>query len=397
MEYSDELPCPPIYSLWTAIHAVGAAAERRIWTEFGQNVLHPNLFLFLVGPPGTGKSQAINPMASMLRKSAATALAPNDLSKQGLLDSLGAASKGAVINGQPFDYHFLAISVSEMSNFMSKYDLDMAGILTDLFDCPPMNEEKKRTHDKGKPIAFPGLSFIMGTATQNLGNTITNEMWGSGFMARVIMIFSADDHMIEDIFRKVPVKDAIGDRITENLTALGKLVGPMTWTPDARLALNHFKKNQKDGAPLHNRLTFYVTRRWLHLAKLCMIAALSELSMTVEERHFQMALGWLKEAESLMPEIFKDLNTHQDGQIFEEFRTAMYTLYMRTGIAGPLRPLHVSILYDWLSKRTAAHNVGRMIEIACAADHFRRLAGTSGDDALYIPQVPTGPKPEGTI
>ena len=54
-------------------------------------------------------------------------IAPNDMTKQGLLDALVANSKGAVYNGRPFDYHFLAICVRELSNFMSDYDKQMAG------------------------------------------------------------------------------------------------------------------------------------------------------------------------------------------------------------------------------------------------------------------------------
>ena len=174
LEYTKDAPTPKVFRLWSAIHAVGAAGERRIWTTLGTNKLYPNLFIFLVGPPGIGKTQAINPMSEMLRKSQAVGLAPTDMTKQGLLDALVGFSKGAVIDGLPFDYHFMSICISELSNFMSQYDAALAGLLTDLFDCPPINEEKKRS-GAGKTIPFPGISFIIGTATENLGNTISTS------------------------------------------------------------------------------------------------------------------------------------------------------------------------------------------------------------------------------
>lgn len=378
--------------MWTAIHAVGAAAERRVWTPLGINKLHPNLFVFLVGPPGTGKSQALNPMSVLLRKSNAVELAPNDITKQGFLDALAKCPKGALLNGRPFDYHFMAICISEMSNFMSKYDLDLAGIMTDLFDCPPMNDEKKRS-GAGTAIPFPGISMIVGTATANLGSTITDELWGSGFMARVIMVYSADEVIPANMFAENPVDDKLAEELVTGLRRIGEMKGPMEWTPEAQHRLLHFRLNQKDGAPLHNRLAFYVTRRWLHLGKLCMISALSDERMVVEESDFAQATEWLFAAEREMPEIFKDMVHHEDGVIFEEMRLQMFGLHMASG----RKPIPASMLYEFLSKRVSAYGIPRMIEVAVASGYFRRMAGTSGEDALYIPSPPLGFKDSGIL
>lgn len=376
--------------MWAAIHAVGAAAERRVWTTLGINKLHPNLFVFLVGPPGIGKSQAINPMSVVLRKSAAVTIAPTDMTKQGLLDALAQCSRASIVDGRPFDYHFMAICISELSNFMSQYDHALAGLLTDLFDCPPINEEQKRGRgDESIVIPFPGISFIMGTATENLGNTITKDMWGSGFMARVIMIYSAEEIIPDDMFAAPEVNEVLAEQISVGLRRVGQMKGDMTWTPEAQKALREFRIKQKHGAPIHNRLAHYVTRRWLHLAKLCMIAALSQESQEVELADFLRAKRWLLDAEEEMPEIFKDMVSHEDGQVYEELRTFLFTEYMTKGKV----PISVPALHQFLAKRVSTHSVARVIEIALASDYMRRIAGTSGDDALYVPGMQTGPAP----
>lgn len=382
LQYTKDAPSPVRFRLWSAIHAVGAAAERRLWTSLGINKLHPNLFVFLVGPPGTGKSQAINPMSVVLRKSQAVSIAPTDMTKQGLLDALAGCGKGAMIEGKPFDYHFMAICISELSNFMSQYDGDLAGLLTDLFDCPPFNEEKKRS-GAGKMIEFPGLSFVMGTATQNLGATITKDMWGSGFMARVIMIYCAEEVIPANMFETQVADEAIAEEISIGLKRIGEMKGPMTWDYEAQLALVHFRKNQKDGAPIHNLLENYVTRRWLHLGKLCMIAALADERMHVELEDVATAKSWLFDAESEMPEIFKGMVSHEDGQIYEEMRQQMFVIHMRTRT-----PIHVSWIYEFLSSRVSSFSVKKIIEVAEAANYIQRCAGTEGDDAKYIPTVP---------
>lgn len=381
MSYTAHVPSPRVFRLWSAIHAVGACVERRVWTRFGLNYLYPNLFVLLVGPPGVGKTQAISPIEPLIRKSQAVILAPNDISKQSLLDRLAEAGRGAVIDGKPFEYHYLTLSIREMSSFMSKYDLDLAGLLTDLFDCPETQEEEKRTHSKGKMIMFPGISFIIGSSTQNLGNTISNEMWGSGFMARVIIVYADKPVRIRNVFDQPTENTEAKERLLVGLSSLANLKGAMTWEPNAMDFINAFQFEDQEDGPVHNRLAHYNTRRWFHLAKLAMIAAISELSLTVTLDHMNRAFVWLKEVEAVMPEVFKDMVSHEDGAIFEEFRTAMFHIYLRAGA-----PITANLMYDWLASRVAVHAIQRIIDVAEQADYFRRKAGTSGMDALYYPQ-----------
>lgn len=389
MELSVHVPSPPIFRQWTAIHAIGAAAERRVWTQLGVNRLHPNLFLFLVGPPGVGKTQALGPMEEIIRKSNAVELAPNDVSKASFLDVLASTTKAPLINERPHEYHFMALHVRELSNFMSQYDGALAGLLTDLFDCPGVNEEAKRGHDKGKAIINPGISFIMGTATQQLGRTISEDLWGSGFMARVIMIYSAEKVIPADMFAHNPLSEAMKDELIAAMSRIGEMKGPMGWTPAARAALHDFRSSADHDAPLHNRLEHYATRRWMHLAKLCMIAALSDERMEVDFADVSLALGWLLTAESAMPEIFKDMQSHEDGSLHEELRSAMWAIH-----ASTTAPIHTSLIFKWLSKRVASHSIERIFAVAVAADYFRRVAG---EEDLYIPQAPHGYKPLGAI
>ncbi len=383
LKFSAELPTPKVFRQWAAIHGVGAAAERRVWTQFGKLRLHPNLFVFLVGPPGVGKTVALNPMGEILRKSGAVTIAPNDITKQGLLDALAKSTKGVMHNERPFDYSFLALHIAELSNFMSKYDDALAGLLTDLFDCPPVNEEQKRGQgDKSVVINNPGISFVIGTATQNLGNTIAEEMWSSGFMARVIMVYSADKIIPVDMFAEVDVEEKVREELECGLRRVGEFKGPMMWLPSARALLQSFRTSGDADAPLHNRLTHYVTRRWMHLAKLCMVAALSDERMVVNPEDFHQALAWLLAAEADMPEIFKDMVSHADGQIHEELKNWMFNAHMKSN----RKPIPAGLLYAFLAPKIASHTIPNIIAVAEAAGYISRVAGTEpGPNAYYVP------------
>lgn len=353
----------------------------------GTNRLYPNIFMFLVGPPGTGKTQAAKPMMELLRKSKCCSIGPNDVSKQSLLDSLGEASKAILIGTTPVEYHYLTLIILEMTNFMSKYDVELVGLLTDLYDCPDTNEESKRTHNKGKMIVSPGVGALVCTATQNLGSTISNEMWGSGFMARFLLVFSGEEIVPEDMFKENVKEEGLADAIVAGLKRIGELRGTIDWTPDARDALQSFRLKSKDEPPLHNRLSHYMTRRWMQLAKLCMVACLAEQRMQVTLDDFALAESWLLDAETQMPEIFKDMVAHEDGQILEEMRAYFFIIYMRSG----RRAVPHSAIMDWMRKRASAFACSKLIEVAVAADMIRRVAGTIGDDSEYTPQPPRGP------
>ena len=59
LEYTEILPSPPLLRRWAAISYVAAALERKVWVRTMGSDLYPNLYTFLVGPPGVGKGVAI--------------------------------------------------------------------------------------------------------------------------------------------------------------------------------------------------------------------------------------------------------------------------------------------------------------------------------------------------
>ena len=64
-EYTSLTPAPDIYRKWAAVSCVAGALERRVWVKTNSGTLYPNLFLLFVGPPGTGKDPAINPIREL--------------------------------------------------------------------------------------------------------------------------------------------------------------------------------------------------------------------------------------------------------------------------------------------------------------------------------------------
>ena len=56
MDYTDKIPTPEVFRRWAGISMIAAALERKVWLETSVGTLYPNLYMFLLAPPGVGKT-----------------------------------------------------------------------------------------------------------------------------------------------------------------------------------------------------------------------------------------------------------------------------------------------------------------------------------------------------
>lgn len=375
------------------IVAIGSCVGRRVWTELLEGLpIYPNFFVFLVGPPAVGKTQAMSPVAEHLRRSDTIKLAPNDISKQGLLDKLSKATQ--VVNKQidgvlrVEEYHYLALWIRELSNFMSQYDSALAGVLTDLYDNPPVNDETKRGSGD-LVIVRPSISMLAATATKNLGATIGGDLWGQGFMSRIIMVYCGEKPKVK-FFQKGGVKrEEYDPAIVEALSRVGALRGEMTWAADAEDAFNTWAEEGFKPAPTHSKLGEYNGRRYMHTAKLAMVSALNDLRMEITLGDFLRAKNWLIAAERDMPEIFKEMTVHSDGEVIRELHMHLWALYARNK-----KPLDRAILVSFLTTKVASREIPRLLDAMEGAFLIDRMAGTDGLTAKYVPKMVQGDIPD---
>src|SRR5690606_12315932 len=53
-DFTALLPSPPMFRRWTGIATVAGALERKVWIRTAPGNLYPNLYAWLVAPPGKG-------------------------------------------------------------------------------------------------------------------------------------------------------------------------------------------------------------------------------------------------------------------------------------------------------------------------------------------------------
>ena len=373
VEATDSLPSPQIFRKWAAIGAVAGVLERKVWTStYGIMTTYAHMYIILTGPPGTGKSVAIEPVETMWREIAAEGdgnpmldfkIAPTSMTRASLTDTLSQAKREFVVPGvippQIASYNSLLVPQSELGNMMPSYDSEFILFLTRIFDCRPF-EERKRVGNINISVPNPQLHILGGTTPSFLGKYFAEGTWDQGFTSRAMLIFSAETFRTNP-FAFVDNKLIVSRLATlkQKLKAIGTLFGSMSWSPDAIKAYWYWIESGEPPVPEHTKLQYYLPRRKTHLQKLAMVACVARSqTLFIELEDYQTALGWLLEAEAYMGDIFMSMNTSGDGELMEDAYIYMMKESSRLGGLLPQR-----MLFSFLKDRTPAHNISRVAEI----------------------------------
>ena len=366
---------PPLFARWCAISSVAAAMERKTWVVTRKGPLYPNLYTFLISPPGIGKTMAIATIRDTWKKLPNHNLARSSVTKASMIDDLNEA-KRSVFDAKaiPSTYTFnsLYVTSNELEVFLPGYETEFIGALTDLYDGKGYSESR-RTMSIEIEIENPNINLIGGCTPGYLRDVMPMGAWDHGFLARVILIYSGWDGVEHDIFDEdddVTVStEAKMKQLQERLVPIGEMYGGFLFENNAKQFINNWKKQGQQPKPDHPRLSYYCTRRVAHLIKLSMVSAASsraKLVVTLED--VQRALDWLVEAEFAMADIFKSMTAGGDSQIIEDTWHFLFQIYMK----GGKKPVPEFKLVQFLHSRTPAHNIVRVLDIMERANMIKK-------------------------
>lgn len=155
----------------------------------------------------------------------------------------------------------------------------------------------------------------------------------------------------------------------------------MAIAPEVKIAVREWHLKGGPPIPDHPKLQHYITRRTMHLLKLCIVASCSASSdrvITIE--HYQRALGWLLQMEDNLKDIFKALGQKGDGTTIAETYHFVYNIYMAKKDAVPEHRI-----IGFLSERVPSYSVLRIIEIMERSGFIEKSICANGTMG-YIPK-----------
>jgi hypothetical protein len=373
MEYTEGLPSPEIFRLWSAITMISGALERRVWVETARSLLYPNLYVLLVAPPAVGKSISVSEVSKFWYDAKKFHIAPSNATKASLIDCIAKADGKKLVNGVLVEYHSLLAASSEFGVMVPAHDLEFLSVLTDIFDCPARYSEERRSLSKQIDIVNPQLTIIAGTQPAYMASMIPEEAWGQGFTSRLIMIYASSAPKVK-LFSTgfVDPRSALRKTIVDQLKKLSELFGRATWDADAMELLENWAAAGCPPEPTHSKLNNYNGRRVLHIIKLSLIAAVSRSGKTnITLPDVQRAMDWLFQAEELMPDIFRDMQQKSDTQVIQELHFFLWRIWLKEKT-----PIHEGRVIHFLSTRIPTEKILKLIEIAERGKMILRDAGT---------------------
>ena len=375
MDYTQPIPSPELFKKWTAIVTIAAALERKVWVYTYNSNLYPNLYTFLVAPPGVGKSIVTDISKTLLEKLPTHYLAPSSVTKASLIDTLQDANRVIQLPKETpssITFQYLTVISNELGVLIPSYESVFMTALTDIYDGKGYSE-RRRGNDLNIQLNNPQLTILAATQPSYLTSLLPEGAWDQGFLSRVLLIYSGDQ-LKRQLFTDERNDETKFKALVHDLKQIGKLFGKIMFTEEAKNAMEAWHADNGPPRPDHPKLKHYLIRRSANLLKLCMIfsvARSNELIVTIED--YSRALAALLEAEHYMPDVFKAMGSGGDTKVIEECWYFCAKLYTKKQ-----KPVEEFKLMQFLQERTPAHNVERILAVMISAKLLKVVVGKGG-------------------
>lgn len=309
-KYSEVFNTAPMFARAAAIWMIGTAAKRAIGMRARGNELFPNMFIELIGGPGSGKSQAIEAARSVFFAATGMSPIPASITRAGMEDYMqtNLQQRKSPDGGLLLSHECIGIS-EEMQGILPDQDLGHLTLYNLLYDNRKSHQAQTRTHGKVS-LEAPYCSILTGAQPAFLATTMPEQAWGMGFMSRSIMVWDVirerrSMFVFQDVDHKLKA-DLIHD-----LTDISDSHGWMVWDTAAQALYDEWWV-QQGGLPVPQakRLAMgYNARRELHMAKMAMVISLSrraDLIVTADD--VGSAIETLLTFEANMRHIFNEMS-----------------------------------------------------------------------------------------
>lgn len=339
-EYVKETEPPKIFHLWSAIAGISALAGRKIWWKNGPMVVFPNLYIMLIGSPGTRKSTAIKTFKRLMKQAEYETFAADRSTKQKFLmdlengfdfESQARADKEQAMHlDDPKITKLLSknleqlgkeerregpsevfVAADEFMDFFGMGNMEFAALLGVLWDKEDAYTDRLK-NSKSVYIPAPTVSILGGATHENFKMMFPPELLGQGFMSRLIMIYG------ESSGKKMTFLDdediAITSKLAMELKRMkDKPLGLLAFTDEAKEAIDGIYKSWTDIDDA--RFRYYSTRRFTQLIKLLLVIATMQDTAVLGKEDVIFANTILTHAELYMPKAMGEYGKSKNSEI----------------------------------------------------------------------------------
>lgn len=334
--YVGDTESPRIYHRWAAVSMIAALLGRQFYFPFGHSLIYPNFYIFLVGTPGTRKSESLKPARRALSAAGYKKFAPDRTSPERFIADLVRVNSVEIIDDEELEkLNFeepseMYVNIGELSDFFKKGSTDFMNLLTNLWDNLPKYEHPK-LHGKSIYVPQPTVNIISGTTQQTLSDILPIQAIGQGFLSRIVLVEG------ESPGTKITFPKYVPDELVESyakthlMEIKEKVHGEIIISSEVRTLCDRLYREIVDLEDY--RFKHYMTRRFTHLLKLAMIFCAMRTSTNMITTDMLQANTLLYVTEQRMPkalgEFGKATNSDVANTILEIVRNAKKPINQR--------------------------------------------------------------------
>lgn len=276
----------------------------------------------IMGNPSVRKSAAIKIGQRLLKKTNYNKLAPDRMSRQSFLeelyrmnqvpaeDELDAILDNTIedVRGQPSE---MTIHAGEFIDYIGQNDKDYLMLLTNLYDNLDSYSNPKVTRNSAS-VSRPTVNMLAASTPENLNMAFPQNMMDTGTMSRLLFIYSPPVGT-KILFPSGSTSPEAEASALAWLKAIEGFQGDAKVSPEAEQVLEAIYSEAK---PVDDpRLSFFHSRRLIHLLKISMLVSATKLEHTISADTVLEANTYLCSAEVLMPKALGNFGISRTSNI----------------------------------------------------------------------------------
>ncbi len=318
-DYVKSTEPPPNFHAWSAMGAISALLGKKCFIPQGHFTVFPNLYIVLVGDPGTRKSTAMNIAKRLVRLVPQVPIAPESSSREAMIDSMADSKVVATMNNKDVSYWQNSAFATEMQEFLGGKHINqaMVGFLTAIWDEPIF---KERTRKGGEVIIHNPYFSLLGCCTPEWMNTkLKQDVITDGFSRRTIFALESELNTLNPWPESTPEQIENLAKLEIEVNRIFDITGLFTLTKEAREYYDyryiHTREESKNFSP---KVQNYFSSKHILALKLGMcLSAGIDSRRVISSEVIKLAFKFLEQSERSLDAVFSgvgrnELKAHAD-------------------------------------------------------------------------------------
>lgn len=377
LTYASDNECPTTFHRWSALSLVGAWLGRRFSFQLGHFRVNPNLYVMLMGSPGTRKSTSIKIASTLIKKAGYANVCADRITKEKfLLDLAGEDTEYS--NQDILDANLFGasnsetaeclIAADEFNTFIGNGNIEFLSLLGVLWDHNGVFQNRVK-NSKSIEIQDPTVSILSGNTPTGFSLAFPVESIGQGIFSRLLLIHGEPTGK-KITFPEAPSEEATSVIIDYLLKIRSECNGTMILSDEAKHLLDKIYKSWRGVQDV--RFESYSNRRFTHLLKLCLIVCACRCSTVLNEDDVLYANTILSHAEHTMPQALGSFGKARHSDVAHKLLQLLEVSSTTLTLKDLWKHLHTDLermtdLADMLRNLVAAdkiiqHNQGFLIK-----------------------------------